>query len=327
MISKQLMFLNNQQETSTVKLFQRPPLWNFFSPSDRLTPLSFHSAYLANCPEGSSETTREATLKSAYDPIFLDWLIGFTEGDGCFSVSEGRCFFIIQQAEPDVLYGIKDVRGMGSVTYPEPNVWRYAVSAKPDIFKRIHIFNGNRLLMKRREQFKRWLENWNMNMHEYKVPSRALESFPTVSLKTRDRKFDIRSAWFSGFFDAEGCLNLQVQKNRRYTAGYRARLRFIVDQSDAPDFWPQYEAVMGSGHRTVRKSSRCDRWTITDLKVFPKVFLYFSKFPLRSRKRISLLRWYKCYVYRVAKKHLIPVGMQQLLRWKKLSGGTLDDKA
>ena len=319
------MFLNNQQETSTVVKLRR-----LFLPTlphgGGLKPLDLHLAYLANCPEGSSETTREATYKDVYDPIFLDWRIGFTEGDGGFhlSATDKRCFFVIQQAEPEVLYKIKDARKMGSVTHSEPDVWRYAVSAKGDIFKRIHIFNGNRILHKRREQFKRWVENWNKHMRKN---LRLHSDFPTVDLKTRDRKFSLHTAWFSGFVDAEGCFNLTVTKNQRYAAGYRARLRFKVDQSDALDFWPQYEEVMGSGTRTLLKVSRCHNWTINDLKVIASlVFPYFAKFPLRSRKRISLLRFYKCHAYMTAKKHRTPQGMQQVLRWKRRSKGSLDYK-
>lgn len=276
--------------------------------------LNFHTAYLANYPKGSSETTREATLKNVYNSIFLDWFIGFTEGDGCFSVSQKRCFFIITQAEPDVLYRIKHQRGMGSVTHPEPKVWRYTITAKSEIFRRIHIFNGNRILEKRREQFKIWLKNWNLSM---------AGNVASIPLNSRNRPFDIRSSWFSGFADAKGCFNLQIQKNSRYSTGYRVRLRFIIDQKDAPDFWPQYEKVMESGSLTLRKASGCYRWIITDLRTLSKVADYFSKFPLRSRKRISFLRWYKCSVFRTTKKHLTLAGMQQILRWKKLSKGTL----
>lgn len=283
--------------------------------------LNFHFATLANCPKGSSETTREATFKNVYDPVFLNWFIGFTEGDGCFNVSENRCFFIIQQAEPDVLYKIKHKRKMGSITQPEDKVWRYTVTSKSDIFQRIHIFNGNRVLEKRRQQFQVWLENWNMHMHKSeKLP----ETFPVVPFSSRKPEFDLTNSWFSGFIDAEGCFNLVVQKNKAYSTGYRVRLRFIIDQTDALDLWPSYEKVMNSGFLKLRQPSQCHRYTITDRKVLSRIIDYLKKFPLKSRKHISFLRWYKCYSFLIQKKHLTPAGIQQILRWKKLSNKTLD---
>jgi hypothetical protein len=49
---------------------------------------------------------------------FLEWLIGFTEGDGCtMSTIRGECMFIITQSTLDVaiLNYIRDNLGFGSV--------------------------------------------------------------------------------------------------------------------------------------------------------------------------------------------------------------------
>jgi len=45
----------------------------------------------------------------SYDPKFINWFVGFTEGDGSFVVDNNtnRISFIITQKDPKVLYYIK----------------------------------------------------------------------------------------------------------------------------------------------------------------------------------------------------------------------------
>ena len=93
---------------------------------------------------GSSETTREAPLnlsKSFCDKVaffeeesfdayfttfkpehiksintqFLEWFIGFSEGDGSFIVSNERCYFMINQKDLKILYKMKAILGFGQV--------------------------------------------------------------------------------------------------------------------------------------------------------------------------------------------------------------------
>ena len=74
---------------------------------------------------GSSETIREALQFDDYtklgqpehipnvDKSFLEWFIGFTEGDGSFDQS--KLAFIINQKDPKLLFKIKKKLGFGSV--------------------------------------------------------------------------------------------------------------------------------------------------------------------------------------------------------------------
>lgn len=81
---------------------------------------------------GSSETTREAPLNKNFnfdyyfnnfkpkhikpnDYLFLEWFIGFSEGDGSFTISNKRCYFSINQKDIKILYKIKKNLGFGQV--------------------------------------------------------------------------------------------------------------------------------------------------------------------------------------------------------------------
>ncbi len=79
---------------------------------------------------------------------FLEWFVGFTEGDGSFIVSKNKVYFDITQSLSDiqVLYYIKKELGFGKVLIREEehrNVGVFYVSSKENFTNLIHIFNGN----------------------------------------------------------------------------------------------------------------------------------------------------------------------------------------
>ena len=122
---------------------------------------------------GSSETIRKTTFNffnytqnivSHHIKInkdFLEWFIGFAEGDGSFIVSNNRLFFIINQKQQKILYIIKKNLGFGKVsTYKTYS--RYIVADKENIDKLIFIFNGNLVLNKTNTRFLSWLHVRNI---------------------------------------------------------------------------------------------------------------------------------------------------------------------
>ena len=100
-----------------------------------------------NCKKkikGSSETIRETTFdfskykeksvthKKNIDPSFLEWFIGFFEGDGSFIVSKSPLFFIISQKE--VLSS--EAGGNNSSNYKiKPWLWQsFSLQQLPQIY-------------------------------------------------------------------------------------------------------------------------------------------------------------------------------------------------
>lgn len=43
----------------------------------------------------------------------------------------------------------------------------------------------------------------------------------------------LQDAWLSGFTDAEGCFNVSIASNARYTLGSVIKMRYILDQKDS----------------------------------------------------------------------------------------------
>ena len=109
--------------------------------------------------KGSSETTCEIDNNNIYlKDEFKYWFIGFTEGDGNFSVYKDKYLeFKITQSSNDaqVLFYIKKELGFGSVTLQDKinKTHHFRVRKKESILRLINIFNGNILTEHKNIQF------------------------------------------------------------------------------------------------------------------------------------------------------------------------------
>ena len=246
---------------------------------------------------GSSETIRKTTFnfynykqnnvshKKHIDTLFLEWFIGFVEGDGSFIVSNQRLFFIINQKEQKILHYIRTNLGFGKVsTYL--NYSRYIVANKANVDRLISIFNGNLLLEKTNARFLLWLSARN-NYSEKKIEK--------ISFNT-DKQTLERNGWLSGFIDAEGCFNARRIIDERYTLGFRVRLRFILDQKGEYKTLEKVQHFLEKGNIEIRKQGidekdKIYRFTCNHLMGHEKVVEYLTLYPLRTFKKVSFLRW------------------------------------
>ena len=67
------------------------------------------------------------------DQSWLEWFVGFSEGDASWIISNSRFYFIITQKETAILYHIQETLGFGSVTIDAKGIGRYIVSNKDHI--------------------------------------------------------------------------------------------------------------------------------------------------------------------------------------------------
>ena len=63
-------------------------------------------------------------------PPFLDWFVGFSEGDECWNISQTRFDLTQHTADIQILYKIKTQLGFGKVTTSKsrPNESRFTVT-------------------------------------------------------------------------------------------------------------------------------------------------------------------------------------------------------
>ena len=139
---------------------------------------------------------------------FLEWFIGFSEGDGSFGIikekdKKDRLVFVINQADKCLLDIIPDTLGFGNVntfTQPHPETQepytyaRYTVYDQKAILALIELFNGNLHLTKVQKRFNNWVKIFHQ-VSGQTIVLQSIQPVEAISLKT---------GWLSGFFEADG---------------------------------------------------------------------------------------------------------------------------
>jgi hypothetical protein len=97
---------------------------------------------------------------------FLEWLIGFMEGDGStMSISRGECSIVITQSTIGigVLHYIRDTLGFGSVILQSAtnSTHRFVIQDKACVWLMCQLFNGNLVFPVRQTKFLAFLAAFN----------------------------------------------------------------------------------------------------------------------------------------------------------------------
>lgn len=249
----------------------------------------------------SSETTREKSFSfrvlKTVDPTFLTWFIGFSEGDGAILCYRNKPLFVLTQKERKILIHIKDTLGFG-VVKDYKGYSRYYVTDLNDLKTLTILFNGNLLLNHRKTQLKHWCSVFD-------IPSD--NSSPDISLS---------DSWLSGFTDAEGCFTFALE-NRKDADKQRIRLRFLLDQKaygNEEVSLKKIKFLFSSGFVSLRSpiSKNVFRYTINTFKDIDKVILYFTTFPLKTKKINSFKLWQQVYLAVIKKDHLQDTGLDRV---------------
>lgn len=280
------------------------------------------SGYNCNLYKGSSETTCGISYKfKEYSNLipkhkkkinikFLEWFIGFTEGDGSFVVSKNKVYFDITQNLNDtqVLYYIKKELGFGKVlirSEKQINVGVFYVSSKENFTRLIAIFNGNLSTIYKKKQFKVWLDTYN---NQYGMNIIFLDNLVKPSLY---------SGWISGFSDAEGCFFGRV-KNCLTSKFKRAPLlTFQITQKEMYIIKTLRDIFLNPNNldlKNIKYDKSWDGWvfhcsSVTKLKVIRN---YFSRYELKTKKLIAFKKWCKIHDMILNKNHLTLDGLNNI---------------
>lgn len=237
--------------------------------------------------KGSSETTR-----TTYDNIFLEWLIGFTEGDDSFIINKnGSLEFKITQSSKDaaILFYIKKTLGFGSVSIQSKvlKTHHFRVRNKEGLAKIINIFNGFLQLNKSKQKFYNFLLNYNIY---YKTELQFITN--NIDL------ISLNSAWICGFTDAEGCFTVSILEHKIS----QVQVKFILSQQYEKEILDKI-AILFKGR--VLYLANYNGYNMTVQLIYLKtVLIYFNKYRLKTLKYISFLKWKKIYNVIISKRHL-----------------------
>ena len=292
---------------------------------------------------GSSETTRESPFPTfdftnylcyhrpehrckedtGITITFLEWFVGFTEGDGCFfsGMEEGRprLRFTLTQKDAKLLYKVKKCLGFGYVAKDKDN-FVFRVDDVRGIQRIQSIFNGNLVLPKIQAQFAGWV-NFKPEIQE---PTFRLIDTPlypnALEPKVRARVLpSLEDAWISGFIEAEGCFYVKLDPNTDKPGFFTIKThRLTITQKDTlgeKAILDHIKQLFKTKTKTyLVKSPSCFRIVMENKKSQKVVVKYLQRFCLLGKKRIAAFRWWRLYLMKQDKGHLLLVNQEKLQR-------------
>ena len=291
----------------------------------------------------SSETTRKTSfnftsfheIHSRFYPNmpiinvrWLEWFIGFTEGDGSIITSvnakQNRLRFVITQKEEEVLLHIKEVIGFGHVRYfKNGDYYRYIVEDNLNTFILANLFNGNLVIPSRIIQLNKWIISINEIIDkESSILRKRYNIIHKIKCSSvnnsapQEMFISLEDAWLSGFTDAEGNFTCEIKK--RNNDIYSCNIRFILDQNNAENLLKNISDLFFSGVVYLRKETRMVyRIQIRSIKSIKLVYHYFTHFKLKTKKSQSFQKWSVVYNIILRKEHLTPKGIEKIKELSK----------
>jgi hypothetical protein len=244
------------------------------------------------------------------DPKWLQWFIGFVEGDGgLYTRIRGRMSFIITQYEKAILLHIKETLGFGYVRFDiGANAYRYVVEDMESILKLTYLFNGNLVLEHRILQLSSWVKVFNARGANILFICSSVEALRTLV-----------DAWLSGFTDAEGSFTCAPSNKTRaaYTLGIQIVVRFVLDQKDR-SVLERVKALFRTGRVSARlKTNNVFRYETNNTLAQIIVIDYFTAFPLKSFKSNAFVKWSHVRKLVMNKHHLTKEGLKDIRQLTK----------
>lgn len=274
----------------------------------------------------SSFNKNRIVFEKEPDYLWLTWFIGFSEGDGAILTHKGRPTFVITQKEKEILLHIQKVLGFGIVREYK-TFSRFFVLDRKYIYLLTLLFNGNLVLEHRKSQLSYWIQVLNNNPPSGFNTSIALDGVTSTAKELEKKIFKLelidklikpttKDGWLSGFTDAEGCFNVQIDKrsNTVIAEGYfRVMLRFILDQKNSEYLLLHIREIFGYGSVSLRGETKgVFRYQITSFKGLIPIRNYFLLYSLKSKKRLSFEKWNEIYKMVLNKEHLLEKGLKKI---------------
>lgn len=225
---------------------------------------------------------------------FLEWFVGFTEGDGCFTInSRGTPIFVVTQSTIDlqVLEYIQQTLGFGRINKQGPRTSRFIVEDIASVALLVALFNGNIVFPIKQSSFALFLEAFNK-----RSKAQAVEIIPSMVTPS------IHDYWLSGITDAEGCFNCSLLGNSK---GYR--IRFLLSQLGEANITvlKHITTLIGGVVRTHSKPD-FNVLIVNGARNVERVFKYFDTHPLYTKKAKSYQIWREVHASILKGEHLLP---------------------
>lgn len=229
---------------------------------------------------------------------FLEWFVGFAEGDGSFTVNNrGTAIFVITQSTTDlqVLEYIQRVLRFGRVIKQGANTSRFVVEDLASVALLIDLFNGNLVFPLKQASFALFLEAFNKRKRTQGQLT-VVDYIPTLVTPT------LNDYWLCGLSDAEGCFNCSLLGNSN-----AYRFRFLLAQFGEINLavLRHITTLIGGVVRSHSKPG-VNELTVNGARNMERVFKYFDTHPLHTKKAKSYKLWQEVHISIVNGEHLSP---------------------
>lgn len=222
--------------------------------------------------------------KKAPDFYFLTWLIGFSEGDGCFIVAKrGEISFVITQSTNDIhiLYMIQKILGIGQVIKQGSTTSRFVVQDKKGLFLIASLFYNNLITYDKIVKFRLFLSALNI------YNKKGTLTFPEIKSKKSYKILPtLEDAWLSGFTDSEGCFSVSIKKK-----GFNICFDIAQKHKENVKILEHLQFLFNAGKVYSHSVKNVYYYRITGLQNVTKIFPYFDSYTLRSKKIKSYILW------------------------------------
>jgi LAGLIDADG endonuclease len=297
-------------------LYQHLFLWNIdyiYSLALSSLPLITPKSYSRSFDFTSFYTMYEIIYPNQPKPreSFLEWLIGFTEGDGSFIVvTRGGLQFVISQSTSDlqVLHYILNNLCFGKIIQQSKikNTHRFIVQDMKHIMMICLLFNGNMVFFTRNAKFLIFLATYNII-----ALRRNLDIIPPIMNTILPT---LNDAWLSGFTDAEGCFSLTLLSN---SLAYH--LRFILSKKwdINKSIFIHIASLFNVGFISTHSAPNNWQYTVNGVKNTVSIFPYFDQHALQTKKRDSYLLWKELRMQLINKDHLNLESRKEMIKLAK----------
>jgi LAGLIDADG endonuclease len=238
---------------------------------------------------------------------FLEWFIGFSEGEGSFILAKrGDLSFVVTQSSSDlnILNYIKTNLGFGTIYIQsiKQKTHRFIIQDLKSIYLICLLFNGNMVFPTRNARFIIFLSFLNERLFKSKLKLNPIVPIVTCILPS------LNDAWLAGRSDGEGCFTVSLLSN-----SYAFRIRYILTQKGESNKYVLEKIIHLFGKNENNKNigsvvphhiDNIFECRINGLINCIKILPYFDKFNLKTKKEKSYLNW-KILLYRfINKDHL-----------------------
>ncbi|CAK7920264.1 putative LAGLIDADG endonuclease (mitochondrion) [[Candida] anglica] len=249
---------------------------------------------------------------------FLEWFIGFFEGEGNFSVMErGDLAIRVTQKDKEMLKYMQKEFGFGSVMAQnkEKSMYKWVMTKKREMYMMCLLLNGNLVLPIRYIKFSEFMAKLNIKL--------VKNNEEILTLKNYCKLPTLKDNWLLGFTDGEGCFTCSMTNNG--TMAYR--VRFILTQKyEANKYVLEHMLNLFNMHNKTKKTlgmvlphSASDCWEMrfNGLKNCKKMLFYFDENKLLTKSN-SYNKWKEMLNKMENGDHKDPMKRLELIKLSKL---------